>query len=149
MNQQEARTALAGATEAQMRLAKNIEGCPTWRHAAFGGVLAIFVGTTAVSSQVQMAGVAVGMGLAAWLFYWDRQRYGVFVNGYRKGATLPLTLALLGAMLVLIAIATWMRMSDLAWFSKLGLAAIAFALGTAASVKWQRVYLRELRSGKQ
>jgi hypothetical protein len=96
-----------------------------------------------------MAGVAVAMGLVAWLVYDDRRRYGVFVNGYRRGVTLPLTLALAAGMIALLVAAFHAREAGLSPWTKVGLAALAFALATGVSVLWQRIYLRELRGERR
>ena len=148
MNQEEARAALAGATDAQMRLAAKMESCPPWRHAAFGLTMAVIVGSASLPLTLQMAGLAVGTLMVAAIFIWDRRRYGVFINGYRKGGTLPLTLVLLGVTMVLLISALHAREAGLSAPTKMAIAVAEFAFATATSVAWQRLYLRELRSGK-
>jgi hypothetical protein len=140
---EEARAALdsVGHTRAQLAaLAK----CPPWRHAAFGGIFAILVGSIAISSTAQIVGTVIVLAMTGLLVRSDLKRYGVFVNGYRRGATLPLTLAYVGAMIVLVAAAMHMRVNNFSLWSKLALAAITFALATALSVKWSRIFRREM-----
>ena len=90
---------------------------------------------------------ALAVGLA--IFLNDRRRYGVFINGYRRGATLPLTLALGGGMIVLLVASIHARDAGLSPWTKAGIAGLTFAFATAVSVVWQRVYLRELRGGRR
>jgi hypothetical protein len=139
----EARAALdrVGMTRAQMVA---ICDCPPWRHAAFGVIFAILIGSISLSATGQIVGAVMVLALTGSLVMHDRRRYGVFVNGYRRGATLPLTLTYVGVMIVLVAAAMYMRLNDFSPWSKLALAAIAFALATAVSVKWSRVFRREM-----
>ena len=147
MDRYEAAAALAGVEGTHERLAQQVGQCPPWRHAAFGLVMAIMVGTASVSTGAQLAGTTVAMALTAWIVMDDRRRYGVFINGYRRGATLPLTFALLAGMVALLVAAVHARENGWSPWSKAGIAALAFAVATWASLAWQRIYLRELRKG--
>ena len=139
--------ALAGVRTAETRLAGKVANCPPWRHAAFGGVLAILIGSIAISTQAQIVGTVIVLALIVLIVQSDRRRYGVFVNGYLRGKTRSMTLVYLGAMTTLVSAAMYMRLNDFSIFSKLALAAIAFALATAISVKWQAAFRRELEGG--
>ena len=143
MSPAEARAALdkVGMTRAQMVAICN---CPPWRHAAFGLIFAILIGSISISSSAQIIGTVAVLALTGLLVLYDLKRYGVFVNGYRRGATLPLTLVYVGVMIVLVAAAMYMRLNGFSLWSKLALAAIAFALATGVSVKWSRVFRREM-----
>jgi hypothetical protein len=143
IGQDEARAALdsIGQTRAQLAALAN---CPPWRHAAFGLIFAILVGSISISGTAQIVGTVVILVLVGLLVRSDLKRYGVFVNGYRRGATLPLTLGYVGFMIVLVAAAMYMRLHGFSLWSKLGLAALAFAMATALSVKWGRTYRREM-----
>lgn len=144
MQPDEAQAALAGVSSAEARLAAKVATCPPWRHAAFGVVLAILIGSISISSTAQIIGSVLVLVLVGLLVLHDLKRYGVFVNGYRRGATMPVTLAYLGGMIVLVAAAMYMRLNDFSLWSKLGLAALTFVLATAISVKWNNVYRKEL-----
>jgi hypothetical protein len=140
--QEEARVALAAKGKAERDLAKAAH-CPPWRHALFGVVMAGVVMTPAVPLPwrfVALALILVGIGL---IVASDRRRMGMFVNGYRRGKTLIVSLALLAMILTLY------------WFSaRAGLAgdhatplflgAPAFVASVAGSVIWQRVFVAEL-----
>ena len=144
MRNDEALAALSGVQDAQNRLAADIE-CPPWRHAAMGGFFAVLIGSIAISSQAQMAMMPLVMLGLILLVRSDRKRMGLFVNGYRRGRTLPVSLACLAIMLTLVFAAMHMRNHDFLLASKAALAVIAAIAGTAFSVVWQRVYRRELR----
>ena len=143
MSPADARAALdkVGMTRTQMAAICN---CPPWRHAAFGLIFAVLIGSISISGTAQVISTAVVLVLTGLLVAHDRVRYGVFVNGYRRGATLPLTLTYVGVMIVLVVTAMFMRLNGFTLLSKLALAAIALALATAVSVKWSRVFRREL-----
>ncbi|MEO1967098.1 MAG: hypothetical protein ABGW87_00105 [Sphingomonadaceae bacterium] len=147
MQPEEARTTLAGVSGVEARLAEKLTKCPPWRHAAFGMLLGILVASIAISGTAQIIGTVVVLTLVGLLLWHDLRRYGVFVNGYRRGATLPVALAYVGTLVVLIAAAMYMRENDFSIWSKLGLGAIAFAWATFTSVQWNRAYRKELRGG--
>ena len=149
MDRNEAAAALAGVDGAQERLARQIGNCPPWRHAAFGLVMAILVGSPSLEMPLQMYGLPVALLLIVAILVYDRRRFGVFINGYRRGATLPLTLVLAGLMAVLLVASIHAREAGLSPWTKAGIAALAFGFATAVSVAWQRVYLRELRGGRR
>jgi len=139
----EARAALrnVGMTRAQMAELCN---CPPWRHAAFGAIFAVLIGSIAISSTAQIVGTVIVLASTGLLVRSDLKRYGVFVNGYRRGATLPLTLGYVGAMIGLVAAAMYLRVNDFSLWTKLALAAVTFGLATALSVQWSRVFRREM-----
>ncbi|MEQ7873603.1 hypothetical protein ABDK56_06310 [Sphingomonas sp. ASV193] len=143
MNKDEAIAALGSVDAANAALAR-AASCPPWRHAAFGALMGLLVFSAGQPVMVQSALTAACMGGVAVIAVSDRRRMGVFVNGYRKGATLPVTLALLGVMLVLIFAELHARDSGLSLATKAALALAAAAIGTAGSVRWQRIYRREL-----
>lgn len=146
MEHDHARAALEAAraaTESLERTAR--DACPPWRHAAFGLVMALLVLSVSLPMPLQSALFLTGMGAVAALAAWDRRRSGIFVNGFRRGRTLPLSLALMGAMIALVFAEVHAREVVLGTATRLGIAAIAFILACLASVQFQRVYLRELR----
>jgi len=148
MNRTEAAAALAGVETAQQRLAGQIGTCPPWRHAVFGLVMTLLVGSAAISADWQIPGLVVAMGLMVLIVQNDRRRYGVFVNGYRWGATLPVALALLVVMGVLLAIGIRLRAAGFPLWTRLSLSVVVFAVATGASVVWNRLFVRELRRGR-
>lgn len=149
MNSNEARNALAHVSSAQARMAAVVADCPPWRHALFGALLFVLIGSTAISSTIQFA-TAPFILLAVYLIVRsDRVRMGVFVNGYRRGATLPLSLAMLAVMAGLVFGAMELRVGGYGLGAKLALAAAAFGIATWFSVYWQRIYLLELKAGAE
>lgn len=145
MDSREAAAALAGVSGAEQRLADQVGERSPGRHAAFGMVMALLIGGLAFPLPLQTASVAAAMGLVAVIVQYDRRRYGVFINGYRRGRTLPLTLAMLAGMLVLMVAEIYARREGLGDGLKVAIVAAAFALATAGSVAWKRVFLRELK----
>ena len=148
MDEQEARAALAGVGGAQTRLAEAV-ACPPWRHAAFGAIMGGFVAAVALPTQWQTSLTVAVILATAGLAAHDRKRMGVFVNGYRKGRTRGVALVLLGAVVLLLLAQLYLRSSEGATVAKVALVLIAAAFATAASVVWQRAYVRDLTRGNR
>lgn len=146
MDRNEAREALDAVDGARDRLAQTMH-CPPWRHAAFGAVMAGLVAANTVPQPFHAALFVVSMAAALWLMRWDRNRYGTFVNGWRRGRTLPLSLGLFAALLGLVFYARHVRSDDGFTVAAMLTILAAFVLGTAMSVIWQKVFIAELRSG--
>ena len=68
----------------------------------------------------------------------------MFINGYRRGKTRAVALTILGAILSLYAISVYYGLDRHDQMIPLGLGVMAFVLATLGSVKWQRVFVREL-----
>ncbi len=147
MKEEEARAALAAVDCAKARLAEAM-ACPPWRHAAFGALMASLVLAVTVPSPWLLPIQIVSFAGMVLLLRHDRVRYGVFVNGYRRGRTLPVTLGLLAAELGIVLLALPAR--QLPFPSPRGLACVAaaFLIATLASVLFQRVWIAEIRVGQ-
>lgn len=146
MDRNDALEALGAVDDARARLAQAMH-CPPWRHAAFGVVMATLIASGAVPRAFFAPLFVAAMAATVWLVRGDRRRTGTFVNGWRRGRTLPLSGGLYVALIGLIFMARRGQATE--FLTSQGLLAIvlAFVIGTAASVVWQRVYLAELRSG--
>lgn len=147
MNPIEARAALDGIDDVQRALALKATYCPPWRHAAFAAIMAVLVLGPGFGPAIQIPSLVLALAAVAWLVTDDRRRYGIFVNGYRKGPTLGVSLALLGVMLVTMVAEIHARAAGLSLATKLGIAGIAFLFALGASVAWNRVYRAELLKG--
>jgi hypothetical protein len=139
----EAHEALAAVDATRMELAA-VANCPPWRHAAFGAVMGLLIGGAGFPTPVQTATLVLAMGGVAAIAANDRKRYGMFVNGFRRGATLPLTVLLMLAMLALLVTQIRLREEGVAAWVPLALGLAAFAVGTGSSVVWSRIFRREM-----
>lgn len=147
MNPIEAQAALDSMAEARRELARSGPKYPLWRHAAFAAVMAALVLGQGFGLPGQLPFLVLPLAAIAWIVADDRKRYGVFVNGYRKGRTLPVTLLLLALMLGAMGGEIYARFNDLGLDVKLGIAGFAFVVALAMSLWWTRVYDRELLKG--
>lgn len=147
MNPMEAQAALDSMAEAQRELAESGPKYPLWRHAAFAAVMATLVLGQGFDQPWQLLMLVFPMAAVAWLVADDRKRYGVFVNGYRKGRTLPVTLALVALMLGAMGGEIYARFNDVGLGVKLGIAGFAFVVALLMSLWWTRIYDRELLDG--
>lgn len=143
MSPAEARAALDSAAEARARIAA-LGLCPPWRHAAFGAVMALLILGLGFPIAVQSACMVVAMAGVGVIAAYDRRRYGMFVNGYRKGATRRVIAVLLAVLLALLVVQIRLREQGAETWVPFAVAAVAFAAATACSVWWARVFRREL-----
>ena len=131
----------AGAARAQLAALGN---CPPWRHAAFGAVMGLLILGLGFPIGVQAACMCLAMGGVVLIAANDRRHYGVFINGYRKGPTLPVTGAILLSMIGLIFAQIYFRDQRADVWVPFAIAGIAFVIGIAGSVWWSRVFRREM-----
>lgn len=140
---EDARRALETMRATQAGLA-SLAACPPWRHAAFGAIMGLLVFSIALPQPWQVALFVIAMASVVLIVRGDRRRHGFFVNGYRRGATRPLTFSLLAVMLGLDALQVWLSMrSAPIWVSAL-VALTAFVGGVGASLWWSRIFRREM-----
>lgn len=135
--------ALSTVRDTRAELAHAVR-CPPWRHALFGVLAGAYVAGPA-AGYPGLLYVCVGVIVAATLIVRaDRRRMGVFVNGYRRGKTLPRTFALVGGLIGLCMLGLWEKEAHgLDWFP------IAAGLVTApaamiGSMGWERTFRREM-----
>jgi hypothetical protein len=139
----EARAALDSAAAARAKIAA-LGLCPPWRHAAFGAVMGLLILGVGFSLGVQVACLCLAMGLMAVIVVHDRRRYGMFINGYRRGATLPVSGTLLVAMMALLVLQIRLREQGVEAWVPVAVAGLAFVVSVAGSVWWARVFRREM-----
>lgn len=134
---------LGAMRQSQAKLAAAAD-CPPARHLAFAAVAGGYVAAPAAPFTVWMVLVAVLLLAVGAIVQWDKRRTGVFVNGWRNGATRPLTLAFAGMMLTLYAIAFYFGQERHDPWTPLALGAVTAALAYPMSARWQRIWRREL-----
>lgn len=140
----EARAALAAKGQAQRDLAR-ITDCPPWRHALVGVVMAALVASPALPTPLRFGVMVLVLVGIAGIVASDRRRTGVFVNGYRRGRTLIVSIVMLVALSGLFMASARAGLAGDA-LTPLLLAAVAFVVAIAGSVIWQRVFVAELEA---
>jgi hypothetical protein len=146
MSPAEARAALDSTAAARAQIAA-LGLCPPWRHAAFGAVMGLLVGGLGFPLGIQVASMVIAMAGVALIAAYDRKRYGVFINGYRRGATRPVVAVLLLAVLALMAVQIHFREHAAAPWVPFAVGGAAFVVAVAGSVWWSRVFRREMERG--
>lgn len=148
MNPRDAAAALAQVELAQTRLAARAHW-PLYRHALFGLVEGLVV--AAVAQPIAHAGAlfVLAMALLVLCVQGDRRRDGMFVSGWQRGATRPLTI-----MIVLFALAMALASASLRDDNAMVpmgymLGVITLAVCTAASLRWEKVYRTNLLETSQ
>ena len=115
---------------------------PASRHAAFAVLEAMLVASPAAPLPWRFAVFAFLFAGVAWVIRWDRQRTGMFINGYRQGRTRWVTGAMLVAVMPLYGLAIWLADGRGLWWAPLALAVPAFAICFFGSQFWCRVFAR-------
>ena len=139
----EAAAALAAMRDSRARIAaKNV--CPPWRHALFAGALSGVVAAQAAPMRVFFAIVAAILVGAIAVFLVMRARQGVFINGWRAGATRGVSLAIFGVYMAIYTTTWWLKLERGLWAAPLVGAAVLFPLAWYASRRWMQVYRAEL-----
>jgi hypothetical protein len=140
--QEEARVALAAKGLAERHVAR-VADCPPWRHAAFGLVMAALVASPALPLPLRFAVLVLVLLAIAAIVASDRRRTGMFVNGYRRGKTLVVSIVTLVVVTGLFMVSA--RAGDAGDVrTPLLLSAVAFVVAIASSIIWQRVFVAEL-----
>ena len=140
--QEEARVALDAKGQAERDLARITE-CPPWRHALVGVVMAALVASPVLPLPLRFGAlVLILIGIFGIMFA-DRRRTGVFVNGYRRGKTLIVSIVMLVALVGLFSASSRAALAG-DFNTPLLLAAAAFVVTTVGSVIWQRIFVAEL-----
>lgn len=145
MHPSEAAAQLDAMQQSRERLAA-LCNCPPERHLAFALILGGLVASGSLPTPWSLVAEGVLFLAIGAVALWDRKRTGMFVNGYRRGRTLPLTLTLLATTMLLLCLGIWLREER-----GMQLAPAACGVATAiiaflASVQWQRVWVRELKA---
>ena len=97
----------------------------------------------AVAMPARLAVPALALFAVMAIVQSDRRRTGMFINGYRRGKTLWLTLGLLVVIVGLVMLS--IRAGDRGETVMVVLiSAIAFLVSVGASIAWQRIFLREM-----
>ena len=138
----EAHNALADLRASKQRLALAAD-CPPIRHLAFALVIGALVSLPAFPVRTILfleLGLLVAIALIAW---WDLRRTGMFINGYRMGATRPITFAMLAVMLGMTLVGVIGISNGLAW-APIAAGLISVVLAYGFSVRWQKIFRREL-----
>ena len=142
MNVDEANIALDAVASAKRSVAAAC-AAPLWRHIAFGFAMALVTVAAGTDGSHRWIPFAASMALAAALVVWDRKQTGMFVNGYRAGRTLPVSIALLIAMMALAILAVRLESIGEPILALLPSVA-AFVVAGGASLWWERIFLAEL-----
>lgn len=146
MNANEANQALEAVSSAKRSIAA-ASAAPLWRHVAFGVVMALLMLSIAAGQPFWMLPWALSMFGVVLLLWWDRRQTGLFVNGYRQGRTLPLTLALLVVTVALAFAAVRLNIHGERQLALLTVP-VAFVVALGASLWWERIFLREMGAGR-
>lgn len=135
--------ALSTVQATRAELAQSVS-CPPWRHALFGAIAGVYVSAPA-AGYPGMLYVWVGVMVAiALIVRADRRRMGVFINGYRRGKTLPHTISLVVGLIGLCMVGVWFSEERGLHWVPLAFGAAAVPLAMIASVWWQRTFQREM-----
>jgi cobalamin synthase len=146
MNPNEAAAALADVNRTESKLAERAHW-PFHRHAMFGLLEGLLVAGIAQPAAMMAAMIAVAMALLVVCVTEDRRRHGMFISGFQGKSTRWVTLALLVFLLPMMVASAAIRDGESVQPLGYLLGAIAFAVCTAGSLLWQKLYRTELAQG--
>jgi hypothetical protein len=127
--------------EAQMARAAT---CPPWRHAVFGLMMGALIASFAFEFVIRTAILVIVLACIPLIVRSDRKRMGMFINGYRRGKTRWVAFGILAVWIPIYAISVHYALDRHNHVVPLMLGLLGFVLGTAGSVLWQRVFVREM-----
>ena len=143
MDHSEALSALDAKRAAESQIARAAT-CPPWRHAVFGLMMGGLIASFAFEFAIRTAILVIVLACIPIIIRSDRKRMGMFINGYRRGKTRLVTFGILALWLPLYGISVHYSLDRNNHQMPLLLGLIGFAIGTAGSVLWQRVFVREM-----
>lgn len=146
MDKTEAAAALAGVQRTESKLAAHAHW-PFHRHAMFGLMEGLMVAGIAQPLAMMGGMFAVAMALLAVCIADDRRRHGMFVSGWQPGATRPLTILLTLFVVAMVGGSVLLRDGEATQPFGYLLGAVTFAVCTAASLRWEKIYRAELSGG--
>jgi hypothetical protein len=141
--ERDARAALDAKNDTQRQLAAAAT-CPAWRHALFGLLMGALIAAPAFALPLRYAIFAAILVAVVFIARADRKRMGMFINGYRRGKTRIVALAILAIELGLYSFATYRALEFNDHATPFVLAALGVVLGWIGSTIWQRVFVSEL-----
>ena len=146
-NQRSAAEALESVRQGRARLAEETS-LPWWRHWLIGLLFGLLVGAQAYPPPIGVFGSTAVVIAIAVIARCDRRRHGFFINGLRRGPTLPVSIAFLVVALA-AAFASVYCGHDL-HRPELGalLGLLMVPVGALYSLAWRRAYQRELSSDR-
>ncbi len=145
MDRSEAEGALAKMQESRARLAA-AASCPPERHLAFAAIMGTLVASQAAPVAGTFAIEALCFLSIGLVLLWDRRRTGMFISGYRRGRTRPLTFALLAVLLVIGGFGVWLKFAKGFWWAPILAGLAVTVVSFVASRAWQRIYRAELQT---
>lgn len=143
MDRNEAAAALDEVDRTERKLAGRAHW-PFHRHAMFGLAEGLLVAAIAQPVVIAAGMVAAAMALLVVCVGDDRRRHGMFVTAWQPGPTRPLMIAFLVFLLAMFVASALARSGESAQPLGYLLGAITFAVGTATSLRWQKIYRAQL-----
>lgn len=139
----DAAASLAAMRQSRANILKRND-CPPWRHALFAAGLSSVVAAQAAPIELFYAYCGLVMLAVAAIYVVQKARKGVFINGWRAGATRGVSMAIFCVYLAIYTLTWWLRLERGMWVAPLIGAAILFPMAWYASRRWMQVYRREL-----
>ena len=145
MDRNDASAALSAMQASRERLAAEAD-CPPERHAAFALLFGILTASQALPTHLVLAVEALTIVTVALVIQWDRRRTGMFINGYRRGRTRKVTLAMLAIFLPLYILGAWLKHFRGIDWAPVACGVVVAVAAYALSRLWQRVFVREMHA---
>lgn len=146
MDPHDAATALTSIRRTEDKLADRARW-PVHRHAMFGLSEGLLIAALPQPSAIRTGMIAVGAVLILACVWDDRRRHGMFISGWQKGATRPLTFMLAAFLATMVWAALHTGRGDGIQPSGMIIGVVTFVICTGASIAWERIYRAALLRG--
>lgn len=145
MDRTEAADALDAMQASRVKLAAAAE-CPPERHAAFAAMYGILTASQALPTGWVLGVEAVIVLSVIAVVAWDRRRTGMFINGYRRGRTRKVTMAMLAVFLPLYTLGAFLKHFRGVDWAPVACGIVVTIAAYSLSRLWQRVFTAEMRA---
>jgi hypothetical protein len=138
------REALTLAQQTRQRMASRADTTPGWYGIAYGLMCGLIVASAGVPAPWGLLLLGFSLCMLAVLYRYWTQLTGLSVNGYRKGRTRTIAIALAIILASLAMLGLYLRKSlGLGW-APLATGAAAMPIAMLASWAWDRAWRREI-----
>jgi hypothetical protein len=134
-------------TEAMRREVAQRTQCPRHLHVALGLIMSTLSAAQATPLPYSVIAPVLCIVAAAFFVRAQRRRMGFFVNGWRRGRTLPVTVAILAYFMLLYYAGLWMKFDAHIWWGPLAAALPIFPGVVYGSYARQRAFRAEMSEG--
>jgi hypothetical protein len=143
----DASAALAAMRETRRKFGQSLQ-CGWGYSFAFGAMMGWLIAMQGVPLPWRFLGFVPFFGVFPLMIRWQRRSTHRFINGYRRGRTRWVALAMVAVFLALYALATVLALDHQAAWAPFVLGLVAIPLGAVGNRMWIKAYNADLEAGQ-